>query len=65
MALIHLWLFLLAIGMVAVTFAMGYLPQKFTNARLLSLLSTFGAGNLLGVTFLILFPESIMAIADA
>lgn len=52
----------LAAGMALVTFAMGYLPQKFTNARMLHVMSTFGAGSLLGCLTLILFPESMMSI---
>ena len=52
-------------GMVLVTFFMGYLPQYFTNARLLQFLSTFGAGNLLGVLMLVLFPEAMTSIAQA
>ena len=56
---------LMALGMAALSFMMGYLPKVFKNEALLQLLSVFGGGNLLGVTFLILFPESISAIVEA
>jgi len=58
------WLMVLALLMSVVTFALGYLPQYIThNAKLMKLLQVFGAGNLLGITWLILFPEALLAIS--
>ena len=64
MNLIYLYLALLAVAMATVTFSMGYLPKVFANKNLLDLFSVFGAGNLLGITLLILLPESISAIIN-
>ena len=65
MDLIYLGLVLLSLGMFTITLTLGYLPSYFQNQALMKLMAVYGAGNLLGVTFLILFPESMMAIGQS
>ena len=65
MDLIYLGLILLSLAMFTVTLILGSLPTYFQNQALMKLMAVYGAGNLLGVTFLILFPESMMAIGQS
>jgi hypothetical protein len=58
-------LVLMAISMFLITFTMGYMPKFFSNRSFLQLFSVFGAGTLLGISFMIILPESIKVIIDA
>ena len=51
--------FLMLLGLVVVTFWSGYLPNMFTNKKLLNLLAVFGGGILMGAALLVVLPESI------
>jgi hypothetical protein len=51
--------FLMLLGLVVVTFCSGYLPNIFTNKKLLNLLAVFGGGILMGTALLVVLPESV------
>ena len=51
--------------MFLITMGLGSVPNVFTNKRLLSLLSAFGGGILIGVAFLVILPESLKAIINS
>lgn len=56
---------LLCASMFLLTFGIGYIPNKFSDKKILTVLSAFGGGILIGVAFLVILPESLKAILNA
>jgi len=51
--------------MFLITLGLGSLPNLFNNKKMLSVLSAFGGGVLIGVAFLVILPESLKAILNS
>lgn len=60
-----IYLSLMALSLFMLTFSIGYMPKTFEHQRLLQLFQAFGVGSLLGITLMILLPESVCTILDA
>lgn len=61
----YIQVFALCLCMFLITLALGSLPNLFTNKRMLTVLSAFGGGILIGVAFLVILPESLKAILNS
>jgi len=61
----YILVIILCLSMFLITMGLGSVPNVFTNKRLLSLLSAFGGGILIGVAFLVILPESLKAIINS
>ena len=56
----------MAACMFAVTFMVGYLPTKLTaSARVMQLISLFGAGLLVGAALIVIVPEGISVLYES
>lgn len=61
----YIQVFLLCLCMFLITLGLGSLPNLFNNRKMLSVLSAFGGGVLIGVAFLVILPESLKAILNS
>lgn len=54
---------LLSVGMLVITFAIGYLPTKInTSQRVMNLIAIFGAGLLVGAALIVIVPEGMVVL---
>ncbi len=61
----YIQVFVLCLCMFIITLGLGSVPNLFTNKKMLSMLSAFGGGVLIGVAFLVILPESLKAILNS
>jgi len=56
----------MAVSMFAVTFSVGYLPTKLSaSARIMNLISLFGAGLLVGAALIVIVPEGMTVLYES
>lgn len=56
----------MAVGMFAFTFLIGYLPTKFsTSQKLMNLIAIYGAGLLVGAAIIVILPEGMLVLFES